>query len=73
MPTPSHASTEWRVTAEHIRGVWFGWTIRVYVRTTWDDREPGPWRMIRESTYTVPNGQVKGNYWKDLIREAAKG
>lgn len=72
MPTPNHSSTEWRVCAQHIESEWLGWNVKVYVRSVTPGEDPGPWRMIKDVTYRVPNGQVKRDYWKELIRAAAK-
>lgn len=72
MPAPDHASTEWRVCAQHLAGEWLGWNVKVYVRRIATGEDPGPWRLVRDVTYTVPKGQVKNDYWKDLIRAAAR-
>jgi hypothetical protein len=72
MVPPALPSTEWRVTCEHNEAAWLSWRVRVFVRAIKPGDDPGPWRVVRDVTYSVPKGQVKNSYWKDLIRAAAQ-
>ena len=73
MPAPTLPSTEWRVCAVHLEGEWLGWSLFVYVRSVCDGLKPGPWRLVKQATYKIPsNGQVRNDYWKDLIKAVAR-
>lgn len=73
MPQPDLARTEWRVCAEALEGEWLGWRVRVYCRAAAKpESEPSGWRLVRDVEYKVPRGQVRHDYWKDLLKQAAR-
>jgi hypothetical protein len=63
---------EWRVCCEDLRRPAMGYRVRVYCRSTKPSQEPGPWRCVRDVEFVLPMGPLKSDYWKDLLRYAAK-
>jgi hypothetical protein len=72
MTAPPLRQTEWRVCAQALEGEWLGWRVTVYCRATTVGEEPGGWRLVRDVTYKCPKGQVRNDYWKAILKEAAR-
>lgn len=73
MSAPDLPRTEWRVCCVALEGEWLGWRVTVYVRTAAKpEGEAGPWRLVRDVEYKCPKGQVRSDYWKAILKAAAR-
>jgi hypothetical protein len=63
---------EWRVCCVDIGLPQIGYTVTVHCRSTKPGEEPGGWRLVREVEYVLPSGPLRTDYWKDLLRQAAR-
>jgi len=73
MPPTDLPRVDWRVCCQALEGDWLGWRVTVHCRSLKPDQEPGPWRLVREAEYKIQKtGQVRSDYWKDLVRAAAR-
>ena len=71
--TPSDMPVvEWRVCCAVLAGKRSGWRVTVHCRSKYAGQEPGPWRLVREVEFHLPSGQIRHDYWKDMIRAIAK-
>lgn len=72
MARSSMPVVEWRVCCEDLRRPRLGYRVRVHCRATKPGEEPGPWRLVKDVEYELPLGPLKSDYWKDLLRAAAR-
>lgn len=72
MINPGMPTVEWRVCCRDLGRQRIGYAVTVHCRTLKPGDEPGPWRLVREVEYELPLGSLKHDYWKDLLRAAAK-
>lgn len=63
---------EWRVCCVDLGRARIGYRVTVHCRSTQPGQDPGPWRLMRDVEYELPAGQLRHDYWKDLLRLAAK-
>lgn len=72
MPPSSMPTVEWRVCCVELGRKRLGYRVTVHCRTIKPGNEPGGWRLVRDVEYELPMGALKPDYWKDLVRIAAK-
>lgn len=63
---------EWRVCCVELGRARIGYRVTVHCRSIKPGQEPGQWRLVRDVEYELPTGQLRTDYWKDLLRLAAK-
>lgn len=72
MPPSSMPVVEWRVCCVELGQALIGYRVTVHCRATHPGQEPGGWRLVREVEYKLPAGPLKSDYWKDLLKLAAR-
>lgn len=72
MGTSSMPVVEWRVCCADLGHARIGYRVTVHCRSTKPGHEPGGWRLVREVEYELPAGPIKPDYWKDLLKQAAR-